>query len=461
MCKPGDGMIRVGDPTSHGGKVITGQQNYIVDGVAVACVGDKVTCPQDGHNGVTTIVEGHPTIRINGKAVAFDGCRTACGARLMSMARGYHILGSEDAASAPKATPATHRDPAAAAAARHRDEEKDGLEPGFHIVRKAGYRDQIKQQLLPSPSPDVDAMFYRLNSHLPDYVLPGSMVVLSDPDNQMCMAEEQQLQDQARMIQASVQQLKPSQADIMMTNWDAMLELSESLSDASTEMGVTATALEPLKAQAADAVDDLANAWDQGQEYVKANGEKLLSKIQGEAQSFMAGAFELSETAQALKLKLGVKTNKLVHRASQAFEGFPTFNVPTVMDGIRKASSIAKTLDAATYLGIALDVTATQLKVKSSCTAYSTTKQCRKAQIVGYSALAGRTGFSFIGAGGGKVASRLVCLGIGNPAGVLTCSIVSMGAGGFAGVEVGNRAGTTFGEVIYEVTYGGEEKGSE
>ncbi|WP_110687090.1 PAAR domain-containing protein [Salinicola aestuarinus] len=82
------GIVVLGDATSHGGKVITAQSSYLIDGKPVACVGDKVTCPQDGHGGTTTIVEGHPTMKINGKPVALHGHKTACGASLMSSNNG-------------------------------------------------------------------------------------------------------------------------------------------------------------------------------------------------------------------------------------------------------------------------------------------------------------------------------------------------------------------------------------
>lgn len=82
------GIIVVGDSTNHGGTVISGQSNYLVDGKPVACVGDKVTCPLKGHGGTTVIVEGHPTWKINGKPVALHGHKTACGASLISSHNG-------------------------------------------------------------------------------------------------------------------------------------------------------------------------------------------------------------------------------------------------------------------------------------------------------------------------------------------------------------------------------------
>lgn len=49
----------------------------------IARVGDKVTCPIPGH-GTTVIVEGDPTMILDGKPVARHGDKCACGAVLIS-----------------------------------------------------------------------------------------------------------------------------------------------------------------------------------------------------------------------------------------------------------------------------------------------------------------------------------------------------------------------------------------
>ncbi len=75
-------VIRLNDPTSHGGKVanITAT-HFTVGGTAVARVGDKCTCPMHGPG---TIVEGDPHHTIDGKQVAYEGHKTSCGATLIS-----------------------------------------------------------------------------------------------------------------------------------------------------------------------------------------------------------------------------------------------------------------------------------------------------------------------------------------------------------------------------------------
>lgn len=77
-------VIRLGDPTSHGGKVIsTSADHFLVSGKPVVMVGDKCMCPMTGHQNCV-IVSGNANHTVNGKAVAYDGDKTSCGATLIS-----------------------------------------------------------------------------------------------------------------------------------------------------------------------------------------------------------------------------------------------------------------------------------------------------------------------------------------------------------------------------------------
>lgn len=77
-------LITIGAMTTHGGQVIQGNVTTTINGIAVACIGDKVTCPISGHGGVTTIVTGDSAFLINGRAVARHDDKTACGATLIA-----------------------------------------------------------------------------------------------------------------------------------------------------------------------------------------------------------------------------------------------------------------------------------------------------------------------------------------------------------------------------------------
>jgi len=77
------GLIRLNDPTSHGGKVTGAAPKTTVLGLAVARKGDACTCPIRGHDRCV-IAEGDPKVLIDGVPVAFDGHKTSCGASLIS-----------------------------------------------------------------------------------------------------------------------------------------------------------------------------------------------------------------------------------------------------------------------------------------------------------------------------------------------------------------------------------------
>lgn len=77
-------VIRLGDTTSHGGKVLNcAAAHFTVFGLAVACVGDLCSCPLPGHS-ACTIVSGDARHLVNGRAIAFENDMTSCGAKLVS-----------------------------------------------------------------------------------------------------------------------------------------------------------------------------------------------------------------------------------------------------------------------------------------------------------------------------------------------------------------------------------------
>ena len=76
-------VIRLGDATSHGGNVIAASSTSFVNGIAVARQGDECVCPITGHS-PCVIVEGDPTVLIDGVPVAFQGHKTSCGATLIA-----------------------------------------------------------------------------------------------------------------------------------------------------------------------------------------------------------------------------------------------------------------------------------------------------------------------------------------------------------------------------------------
>lgn len=75
-------IIRVGDPTSHDGRVVEGSMTDICHGKPIAFIGHKVHCPKC--KGTYPIVEGVLTTNFYGKGVAVAGMKTSCGATLIA-----------------------------------------------------------------------------------------------------------------------------------------------------------------------------------------------------------------------------------------------------------------------------------------------------------------------------------------------------------------------------------------
>lgn len=79
MSRP---FITVGDKTSHGGTVISGDAGFLLHGKLVARVGDMTVCPKC--KGTFPISSGTSDMTSTGQAPAREGDRTACGATLIA-----------------------------------------------------------------------------------------------------------------------------------------------------------------------------------------------------------------------------------------------------------------------------------------------------------------------------------------------------------------------------------------
>lgn len=75
-------IIRMGDPTSHGGRVVEGSASDICQGKPIAFMGHKTFCPLC--RGSFPIVEGSMSTTFYGRGVALAGMKTACGAILIA-----------------------------------------------------------------------------------------------------------------------------------------------------------------------------------------------------------------------------------------------------------------------------------------------------------------------------------------------------------------------------------------
>lgn len=76
-------LIRLGDATDHGGKVISASSKMRFDGRFVSRKGDEVSCPKHDIK-PNLIIDGDESMTDDGVPIARHGYRTLCGCRLIS-----------------------------------------------------------------------------------------------------------------------------------------------------------------------------------------------------------------------------------------------------------------------------------------------------------------------------------------------------------------------------------------
>ena len=80
-------IVRLGDNTTHGGKVISASSKFKCRGAMVALSGDSVSCPIHGINSIA----GSSHMSIFGKAVVVVGNLTDCGSVIISGGSGTNL----------------------------------------------------------------------------------------------------------------------------------------------------------------------------------------------------------------------------------------------------------------------------------------------------------------------------------------------------------------------------------
>ena len=73
-------VARLGDPSSHGGTIVSASSDVFADGIGVARTGDLHSCPIPGHG--TTPLTGSAIAKADGARIVRVGDTAACGAAI-------------------------------------------------------------------------------------------------------------------------------------------------------------------------------------------------------------------------------------------------------------------------------------------------------------------------------------------------------------------------------------------
>ncbi|MFC7414657.1 hypothetical protein ACFQPR_14135, partial [Larsenimonas suaedae] len=342
-------------------------------------------------------------------------------------------------------------------------EPKSDILPGITLVREAGTRVQVKQRILPSPSAEVSAKFDELNTHLPDYVLPGTLVVLSDPENtsQMCTQQEEELRQQAVRAQQTVQWLEPPEAQALVDHYgplrDFALVNNDELSEGSTWAGVASAAGTHFMETVQKELERIHSVYVSASERMSARFEAMrqsaFKRIDAAGDAWTNVKLEIVDDANDLKGKIGVAGSVAVSKTQAALKSFIDYEIPSISEAIGKAGTVVKGLSLLNYAAITADTYATDARVTQACSE-SRESECMRVTVKEYGSLLGRIAGGEIGGNIGAAAEarygQVLCGVIGvHPAGRLICGAAIIGGGAYFG---GSSLGTFSGdlaELIY------------
>ena len=74
---------RLGDPSDHGGSIVSASSTVFADMIGRARNGDSHSCPIPGH-GVTALISGSSGVYVDGLLVIRVGDKAGCGAAISS-----------------------------------------------------------------------------------------------------------------------------------------------------------------------------------------------------------------------------------------------------------------------------------------------------------------------------------------------------------------------------------------
>jgi uncharacterized Zn-binding protein involved in type VI secretion len=463
-------FIGIGDTTSCGGEVLEGEPGMMFGSMPRAYEGHRVSC---GANGRTyTITGGIDSFKINGQRAAgtLDSTSTCpCKATFnpsitngtyQSAASNEARVGTANSASSsalsvganpsPRPSPFTAPAPPIAPALAG----VDPAPPGFYIVAKTISRDELQASLFPSPSAAVLNKFHSLNPGS-DLVKAGSIIVLSDPNNQQCTREEAMLTAAAAKANEVADSLSADEADFMMRHRD---EISTFLGYGSTAVGVG----EVMFARHLKSVENLFKEMnDLHRQSLQKHGhlrapeffaerKRLLTQLDLHMNGFMRKGIGLQDHPK-LKSALGISSRSLVHHWSHAGVVDSLPGHATHMSALANASKVIR---AGGWVGTAVGGGASYLKVQEVC-ASGGIEACKR---VRYTETGGFLGSLTGGVAGAALMSGPIvtgiCVGLGVPTGglgTIACGVIVVGVASAVGGQIGARYGEDFGELIHEV----------
>ncbi|MGP9550709.1 MULTISPECIES: LysM peptidoglycan-binding domain-containing protein [unclassified Halomonas] len=337
--------------------------------------------------------------------------------------------------------------------------EQEEVEPGFYIVERPQTVEELKDHLFSSNlSSDVDAMLERLNPQLGEGVVPGQVIVLSDPRSMQCTREETLLMQIASDVNEINAELTHEEAQRTVDYYNL---LGAATSGAGAAIGNTASGINNHTKQIETKLRQLEALYQRTYERTgKLNSPEFYASRQNLFRDLDALLDRVTRMGLGipehpnLRHALGVTTKTTVHHWRQA--GSAASGIPGYADNYVGIANASKWMGRAGYVGLGFSAVSAYSNTVEACTS-GREEECKRARIrEGASFGGGFLGGAAAGAATGTFAGG-ICLAIGVPTagvGTLVCGVALVGVAGYVGGTVGGNVGKGIGEWGGELIYG-------
>lgn len=337
--------------------------------------------------------------------------------------------------------------------------EQEDVEPGFHIVERPQTVEELKENLFSSNlSSEVNAMLERLNPQLGEGVVPGQVIVLSDPRSMQCMREETLLMQIASDVNEINAELTHEEAQRTVDYYNL---LGAATSGAGAAIGNTASGINNHTKQIETKLRQLEALYQRTYERTgKLNSPEFYASRQNLFRDLDALLDRVTRMGLGipehpnLRHALGVTTKTTVHHWRQA--GSAASGIPGYADNYVGIANASKWMERAGYVGLGFSAVSAYSNTVEACTS-GREEECQRARIREGASFGGSfLGGAAAGAATGTVAGG-ICLAIGVPTagiGTLVCGVALVGVAGYIGGTVGGNVGKGIGEWGGELIYG-------
>ncbi|WP_249978888.1 LysM peptidoglycan-binding domain-containing protein [Vreelandella olivaria] len=337
--------------------------------------------------------------------------------------------------------------------------EQEEVEPGFYIVERPQTVEELKEHLFSSNfSSDVDAMLERLNPQLDGGVVPGQVIVLSDPRSMQCTREESLLMQIASDVNAITAELTHEEAQLTVDYYNL---LGAATGGAGAAIGNTAAGIKNYTRQVEAKLRQLEALYQRTYERTgRLNSPEFYARRQvlfRELDTLLDRVTRMGlgiPEHPNLRHALGVTTKTTVHHWRQA--GSAASGIPGYADNYAGVARASQWLGRAGYVGIGFSAVSAYSNTVEACT-LGREEECQRTRIrEGVSFGGGVLGGAIAGGAAGSVAGG-ICLALGVPTGglaTLACGVVVVGGAGYGGGAVGGKLGELGGESLGELIYG-------